>query len=422
MPLQPFQIRPHFPALALQDDGRPRVYLDNPGGTQVPKQVLDRMAGYLIRTNANHGGNFRTSEESDAVLAEARRAVADLLNAPSDQEIVFGPNMTSLAFAFSRSLARELRPGDEIVLTRMDHDGNVSPWLLAAAEREVEVKWLDFSPETYRYNLNDLEGLLTERTRLVAVNYASNALGTINDVRAVAEMAHAAGALVFADAVQYVPHGPTDVQALGCDFLACSMYKVFGPHVGVLWGREALLDRLPAYRVRPADSRPPGKFETGTQNHEGQAGALGAVEYLEWVGATQAPEHHARYARFPERRRHVHAAMAAIKAYEETLSARLIAGLQQVPGLSIHGLTDASSLAERVPTVSFTLAGRHPADVARALAAENIFVWDGDYYAVEVIQRLGLADVGGMVRVGAAHYNTLEEIDRLLAALRALTG
>jgi cysteine desulfurase family protein (TIGR01976 family) len=328
--------------------------------------------------------------------------------------------MTSLTLAISRSLARWLGPGDEIILTRMDHDANVAPWLHVAADREINVKWLDFSPETYRYHLDDLEGLLTERTRLVAVNYASNALGTINDVKTVVEMAHAAGALAFVDAVQYVPHGPTDVQALGCDFLACSLYKIFGPHVGVLWGKAELLDRLPAYKVRPAEAHPPGKFETGTQNHEGLAGALGAMEYLAWVGETLAPEHHAQYAHFGGRRQRLHAALAAIKEYEQTLSARLIAGLQRLPGVLIRGITDPARLADRVPTVSFTLEGHAPAEVAQALTAENIYVWDGDYYAVEVIERLGLAETGGMVRVGAAHYNTVEEIDRLLEALAAL--
>ena len=420
MPFDPQRIRAQFPALALQDENRPRIYLDNPGGTQAPRQVIDRITHYLVHTNANHGGRFRTSQESDAVLDEAHRAMADLLNAPSPDEIVFGPNMTSLTFAVSRSLAHWLKPDDEIILTRMDHDANVSPWLRIAPEREVVVKWLDFSPETYRYNLNDLEGLLTERTRLVAVNYASNALGTINDVKAIADMARAAGALVFVDAVQYVPHGPTDVQALGCDFLACSLYKLFGPHAGVLWGKQELLARLPAYKVRPADARPPGKFETGTQNHEGQAGALGALEYLAWVGEALAKEHHAQYAHFVGRRQYLHAGMAAIKQYEQTLSAHLIAGLQQIPGLTIHGLTDPARLADRVPTVSFTLEGHHPADIAQALAAENIYVWDGNYYAVEVLNRLGLADTGGMLRVGAVHYNTTGELDRLIQIVATL--
>jgi cysteine desulfurase family protein (TIGR01976 family) len=420
MPLQPQLVRPHFPALALSDDGRPRVYLDNPGGTQVPQQVLDRISHYLVHTNANHGGLFRTSQESDAVLDEAHRAMADLLNAPSPDEIVFGPNMTSLTFHLSRSLAGWLKPGDEIVLTRMDHDANVSPWLRVAEERGVVVRWLDFSPETYRYSLSDLEGLLSDHTRIVAVNYASNALGTINDVQAVTEMAHAAGALVYVDAVQYVPHGPTDVQAIGCDFLVCSPYKFFGPHAGVAWSKLDLLDRLPAYRVRPAAAEPPGKFETGTQNHEGQAGTLGALEYLVWVGETQAQEYHAQYSHLGGRRQHLHAAMSAIKAYEQTLSAQLIAGLQRIPGVTVRGITDPPHMADRVPTVSFTLAGHHPADVARRLASENIYVWDGDYYAVEVIHRLGLADSGGMVRVGAAHYNTIEELDRLLDVVARL--
>ncbi len=422
MPLDLDRIREQFPPLALEDDGQPRVYLDNPAGTQVPRRVLDRTRDYLVHMNANAGGVFRTSVATDALLDEVHRAVADLLNAPSWREVVFGQNMTTLTFAFSRSLGRTLKPGDELILTRMDHDANVAPWLLLAEDLGLTVKWLPFDTATYRYDLDALDDLLSERTRLAAVNYASNALGTINDVRAIAERVHAAGGLVYVDAVQYVPHGPTDVQALGCDFLVCSAYKFFGPHQGILWGREALLDRLPAYKVRPASDELPFRFETGTLSHEGMAGTLGAVEYLAWVGATMAAEHHAAYAHFPERRRHVHAAMRAIAAYERTLSERLIAGLQALPGLTIHGITDPACFDERVPTVSFTLDGHHPRDVARRLAGKNIFVWDGDYYACEVVRHLGLHAQGGMVRVGPCHYNTVEEIDRLVAAVAECVG
>ena len=422
MPLDLDRIRTRFPALALEDDGQPRVYLDNPAGTQVPDLVLDRMRDYLVHTNANADGVFRTSVATDALLEEAHRAVADLLNAPSWREIIFGQNMTTLTFAFSRSLGREMHPGDEIIVTRMDHDANVAPWLMLAEDLGLTVKWLPFDTTTYRYDLDALDDLLSERTRLAAVNYASNALGTINDVKAIGEKVHAAGGWVYVDAVQYVPHAPTDVQALGCDFLTCSAYKFFGPHQGILWGKEALLERLTAYKVRPASDALPVKFETGTLSHEGLAGTLGAVEYLAWVGATMAAEHHAAYAHFDERRRHVHAAMRAVADYERPLAVRLVAGLEAVSGLTIHGITDPAYFDERVPTVSFTLEGRHPRDVARRLAEENLFVWDGDYYAYEVVRRLGLDARGGMVRVGPCHYNTAEEIDRLIEAVAALAA
>ncbi|MFW9817725.1 MAG: aminotransferase class V-fold PLP-dependent enzyme, partial [Candidatus Thorarchaeota archaeon] len=296
----------------------------------------------------------------------------------------------------------------------MDHDANVNPWRQLAADLGLEVKWLNFSWETYRYDLQELEAMLSSRVKLLAVNYASNAIGTINEVRKITEMAHRVGALVYVDAVQYVPHSPTDVQALDCDFLVCSVYKFFGGHQGVLWGKPDLLEELPAYKVRPADDFPPGKFETGTQSHEGQAGTLGALEYLAWIGETMAEEYHPQFSRFKSRRQYLHAAMAAIKEYEKGLSTRLIEGLQQISGIKIHGVTDLSRLDDRVPTVSFTRRGFHPANIARRLAEENIFVWDGHYYAVEVIDHLGLSDQGGMVRVGAVHYNTMEEIDRLL--------
>ncbi len=421
MPLDIQLIRSQFPALLLEDGGRPRVYLDNPAGTQVPQRVIERMTRYLVHSNANHGGNFRTSTESDQILAEAHQAMADFLNAPAPEEIIFGPNMTTLTFVISRSLGRWLKPGDQVILTRMDHDANVNPWRLLADDLGLEVKWLSFSRETYRYDLKELEALLSPKVRLVAVNYASNAIGTINDVKTITEMAHQAGALVYVDAVQSTPHIPTDVQALGCDFLVCSAYKFFGPHQGILWGKRELLEKLPAYKVRPAEDYPPGKFETGTQSHEGQAGTVGALEYLAWIGETMGQEHHDRFAQFTGRRNYLHAGMAAIKEYEKTLSARLIAGLQAIPGLAIHGVTGLNELDARVPTVSFTMKGFHPREIARRLGEENIFVWDGHYYAVEVIEHLGLSDKGGMVRVGAAHYNTIEEIDRAVEAVAEIS-
>ncbi len=420
MPLDLNRIRSQFPALALNDEGRPRVYLDNPGGTQVPLKVIDRMTQYLIHTNSNKGGEFRTTRESDAVLHEAHAAMADLLNAASPDEIIFGPNMTTLTFSISRALGRLLGPGDEIIVTRLDHDADIAPWLLLAEDRGAVVKWVDINPHDCTLDMSDFESQITEKTKIVACGYASNAVGTINDVKAVVDMAHAVGALVYVDAVQYVPHGPTDFQALGCDLLACSPYKFFGPHMGAVYGRYALLDQLRAYKVRPAHDEPPDKFETGTQNHEGIAGTLGAVEYIAWLGEQFGGEYAAQFSGLSGRRLHAHTGMVAMAAYERELSQALITGLSAIPGLQIRGITNLNQLHRRVPTVSFTLAGWNPRDIAQKLGEQNIYVWDGHYYAVEVVERLGLTQSGGMVRVGAAHYNTLAEIEQLIEAVKAL--
>jgi len=414
------KIRSYYPALSLRDNGKARIYLDNPGGTQVPKQVLDFMNHYLIETNANHDGHFRTSRESDGILKDAHQAMADFLNAGSSLEIIFGPNMTTLTYAISRSLAHWFKKGEEIILTRMDHDANVMPWVQMAQDNELTIKWLEFDGDRYQYDMDSLEKLLSPNTCLIAVNYASNAIGTINDIKEISHLAHRFGALVYVDAVQYVPHAPTDVQDLGCDFLVCSAYKFFGPHQGILWGKSDLLERLPAYKVRPADENPPGKFETGTQCHEGQAGTLGALEYFAMIGKTMGEEFHQQFSTLPERSQYLHAALSAIREYEKELSAHLINGLQSIKGIKIHGITDSSKLDQRVPTVSFVKDGYQPAQIAKGLAEENVFVWDGHYYAVEVINHLGLGDKGGMLRVGAVHYNTLEEIDKLLNLLELI--
>lgn len=408
MTLDLFTIREQFPALR-----RPAIFLDNPGGTQIAQRSLERMTAYLTLHNANHGGAFATSIESDAVLEEAHRAMADLLNAARSEEIVFGNNMTSLTLHISRSIARTWNPGDEIVVTRLDHDANITPWVLAAQDRGVNVRWVDFHPEDGTLDLEDFQRALEGRPRLVAVGYASNALGTINPVAKLVPMAHAAGALVYIDAVQYAPHGPIDVQELGCDFLVCSSYKFFGPHAGILYGRYELLDELMAYKVRPAPNDPPGKFETGTQNHEGIAGVLGAVEYLEWVGALFGERYEAGYAeRYQGRRLRLKQALTAIRAYEFEISRAVLDVLEETPGVQIYGLADVRRLEERVPTFSFNLKGWHPRQLAEQLGREGIYVWDGNYYALAVTERLGLEAGGGMVRVGPVHYNTVEEIER----------
>ena len=412
-------IREQFPALALKDEGKARIYLDNPGGTQVPRQVLERMEHYLIHTNSNHGGPFRTSVESDKVLEDAHQGMADLLNAKSADEIIFGANMTSLTFAVSRSIGRLLKRGDVILLTRMDHDGNVGPWLHLAEDLGLEVKWLNFDLKTYEYDLEEAQSIFKDNNiKLAAINYASNCLGTINNVKALTEMAHLSDTLVFVDAVQYVPHGPTDVQDIGCDFLACSPYKFFGPHQGVLWGKAELLEKLEAYKVRPAENTAPGKFETGTQLHEGQAGTLGVLEYLEWLGETMGAEYLENFPEFSGRRKKLHAAMLAIQDYEQTLSSRLIEGLQNLAGVDVKGISAVKDLARRVPTVSFTVKNQNPEEIAVKLAAENIFVWDGHNYALEAVRLLGIEEAGGVVRIGPVHYNTLEEIDRTLEVLK----
>jgi len=411
-------VRAQFPSL-----DRPAIFFDNPGGTQIARQSAERMQRYLLECNANHEGAFATSRQSDALLEEAHAAMADFLNAERAQEIIFGNNMTTLTLHISRSLARQLQSGDEIVVTRLDHDANISPWLLVAEERGCKVTWIDFDVEDCTLQLDQFEKALERKPKITAFGYASNAVGTINPVRKMTEMAHAAGALVYVDAVQYAPHGPIDVQALGVDFLVCSSYKFFGPHAAALYGRYELLDELKAYKVRPAPDLPPGKFETGTQNHEGIAGVLGALEYLEWLGKTFGgdQEEGLRESGYRGRRLELKKAMTAIRAREFELSRSLLATLAGIPGLRLYGPADVRKLDQRVPTFSFTLAGMPPRQVAEKLAAEGINVWDGNYYALAVTERLGLETGGGMVRVGAVHYNTLDEVGRLGDVLKGLS-
>lgn len=420
--MNPEALRTEFPALQQTDEkGRPYVYFDGPGGTQVPRSVIAAMEEYLVRSNSNIHGAFLTSRRTDETIRRAREAAADFLNAPSPEEIVFGPNMTTLTFHISRALERELASGDEVVVTRLDHDANIAPWL-RLAEKGVIVRWADFDPETGMLDLDGLRALLNERTRLVAVGYASNALGTVNDVARITRWAHDVGAWVYVDAVHYAPHGPIDVQRLGCDFLVCSAYKFFGPHLGVLWGRRDLLERLRPDKVRPAPNEVPDRFETGTQNHEGLAGLVATVDYLAGIGERYGEPFVGWYTAFTGRRLHLKTALSAIQAYERDLGWRLIRGLQAVPGLRIWGITDPALADWRVPTVSFTLKGLSPQEVARRLAGKGIFVWDGNFYALAVTERLGLEDKGGLVRVGLAHYNTVEEVDRFLEAMEGIRG
>jgi cysteine desulfurase family protein (TIGR01976 family) len=407
-------IRSQFPSL-----NRPAVFFDNPGGTQIARQSLERINRYLLDCNANHEGAFATSIASDAILYEAHQAMADFYNAAAPEQIIFGNNMTTLTLHISRSISRDWQTGDEIIVTRLDHDANVSPWVLAAQDRGCRVTWIDFNLEDGTLKLDQLQKALERKPRLLAVGYASNSLGTVNPVARIVKMAHAAGALVYIDAVQYAPHGPIDVQKLDCDFLVSSAYKFFGPHAGILYGKRELLERLFAYKVRPATNTLPGKFETGTQNHEGLAGVLGAVEYFEWVGREFGAERMEGLSEtgFTGRRMELKKALVAIRACEFGLSRALLAALQSVPGLHIYGLTDPDRLDERVPTFSFRIKDLAPRLHAEKLAEAGIYTWDGNYYALNVTEQLGLEDSGGMLRVGATHYNTLAEVQQLKDAL-----
>ncbi|MCL4262820.1 MAG: cysteine desulfurase-like protein [Anaerolineae bacterium] len=403
-------IRRRFPALQLEVNGRTAVYLDGPGGTQVPQPVIDAIAHYLAQGGSNQGGPFFTSQYTDTVIMAARHAIMDFYHARRPEEIVFGQNMTSLTFAFSRALAQTWQPGDEIIVTRLDHDANITPWVMAATDRSVTVRWLDFDPTDCTLRLDLLPGLLNEKTRLVAVTYASNAVGSITDVPRVVQMAHQAGALVYVDSVHYAPHGPLDVQALDCDFLAASVYKFFGGHVGALYGKYEHLDRLPAYKVRPSSPQPPGKWETGTQSFESLAGVTAAVDYIASLSQTSG-----------SRRERLVWAMTQIKEYEMSLSYHFLEGAAKIPGLRVYGITDVENLVQRTPTFAVSLTGHTPETVATRLGEQGIFVWHGDYYAVAVMERLGLADKGGLVRIGFVHYNSHNEVDQVLAALAALT-
>ncbi|MFZ0547368.1 MAG: cysteine desulfurase-like protein [Candidatus Promineifilaceae bacterium] len=402
----PKNVRPLFPALQQEVDGRPALYLDGPGGTQVPHSVIEAMNGYLINGLSNSGGPFHSSRLTDETSKAARRAMMDFYNASRPEEIVFGQNMTSLTFSMSRALARSWQPGDEIIVTRIDHDANISPWLLAAEDHGVNVRWLDFRPEDCILALDTLPDLLSKKTRLVAINYASNAVGTINDVKQAIAMAHEVGALAYVDAVHYAPHDLIDVQTLDCDFLASSAYKYFGPHTGVLYGKYEHLEQLTAYKVRPASNEPPGKWETGTQSFESLAGVTAAINYI--ASLTDAAG---------TRRERLVQAMAVIKGYESGLSDYFLQEATKVPGLRVYGITDVEMLEHRTPTFAVSLKGHSAESVATQLGKQGIYVWHGHYYALAVMERLGLLESGGLVRIGFVHYNTKDEADRLLEAL-----
>jgi cysteine desulfurase family protein (TIGR01976 family) len=410
--------RQQFPALQRASAGLGPVFFDGPGGTQVPHKVVDAMVRYLTECNANHGGVFATSRDSDAVLAAAHSAAADLLHASSSKEIIFGGNMTTLTLHLSRAIGRTWRAGDELVITRMDHDANVTPWVLAARDADATVRRVDIHPEDCTLDMDDLRRQLSERTRLVAVCCASNAVGTINDVKTVTRLAHEAGALVFLDAVHFAPHAPIDVQEWGCDFLACSAYKFFGPHVGLLWGKRSLLEELPAYKLRPVPESLPDRWMTGTQNHEGLAGVGAAIAYLAELGKRRPAGEKSFCA--SNGRSALYAGLSAIRVYESGLAEQLLQALAARPRFKVWGITRRDQLSQRVPTISITMPGRSSDQIAKHLADRDIYVWQGNMYALELTERLGLEGQGGFLRIGLVHYNTSSEIDRLVRALDEL--
>jgi len=402
-------VREQFPSLQLQVNGQPAAFLDGPAGTQVPRQVMDAVRKYFLEANANTYGAFLTSRRTNEIISGARAAMADLFNCAAD-EVVFGQNMTTITLGLSRAISRGLKPGDEILLTTLDHDANFSPWK-ALEEKGVVIRKVTIRESDCTLDLDDLKSKLNSKTRLVAVGYASNAVGSINPVAEITKLAHAVGAMIFIDAVHYAPHGPIDVQALDCDFLVCSPYKFFGPHMGALYGKKQLLEKFQPYKVRPAADTVPECWETGTQVQELIAGIHAAVEYLAELGRRCDSSS-------TNRRSALLAAYRSTVAYERTLVAQLIEGLLAIPGLRFFGISDAKRFEERCSTVSFRLAKGTPTEVATFLGDRGIFTWDGNFYALNLTERLGVEQLGGVLRVGLVHYNTATEVDRLLVALR----
>jgi cysteine desulfurase family protein (TIGR01976 family) len=408
-PLDLAWVRSQFPSLSRRVNGVPAALLDGPGGTQVPQRVIDAISDYLSVRNANTGGAYATSRETDEMISGARSAIADFLGGDAD-EIVFGPNMTTLTFAISRAIGRELKSGDEILLTHLDHDANVSPWR-ALEERGVKIQFADINESDCTLNLDDLTRKITPRTKLVAVGYASNAVGTINDVKSIIRLVHDAGAMIFIDAVHYAPHGAIDVGELDCDFLACSTYKFFGPHMGVLYGKREHLARLQPYKVRANTNAVPQRWEWGTLNHECIAGIAACVEYLAELGRSVAS--------CADRRQALTSAYEAIQSHERKLMERMLRGLKEIPSLRLFGISDPARIESRCPTFAIRIDGHTPLELATKLGDRGIFTWDGNYYAINLTERLGVEQTGGFLRIGLVHYNTEDEVDRVLEGLRS---
>ena len=402
-------VREQFPSLQLRVNGQVAAFLDGPAGTQVPRQVMHAVQNYFLNSNANTYGAFLTSRRTDEMIRSARAAMADFFNCDSN-EVVFGQNMTTITFALARAIGRELKPGDEIVVTTLDHDANVAPWR-ALEEKGMIICQVDIREADCTLDLEDLKRKISAKTKLVAVGYASNIVGTINPVAEITKLAHAAGALMFIDAVHYAPHGPMDVKALDCDFLVCSPYKFFGPHMGTLYGKKEHLERFRPYKVRPATDASPERWETGTQVQELIPGIAAAVDYIAELGR------HCD-ATVKNRRAALLAAYRATRRYETGLVTRLIEGLLAIPGIQIFGITDPKRFDERCSTLSFRLGEHHPMAIATFLGDRGIFTWDGNFYALSLAERLGVEQHGGVLRVGLVHYNTVEEVEKLLATLR----
>jgi cysteine desulfurase family protein (TIGR01976 family) len=398
-------VRTQFPALALKDNNQPRIYLDNPAGTQVSQRVIDGVAKGMTIGASNLGGAFSASRTADQIWHDAHQSMADFLGA-SPKEVIIGPSMTNLTFNMSRTIGRTLSAGDEIIVTCMDHEGDISPWLHLARDLDLVIKWLPFDKETWRIEPQDLESLLSDKTRLLALNYASNLTGSINDVNLLVSIARDAGILTYVDAVQFAPHGLIDVNTIGCDFLACSSYKFFGPHMGILWGRQDILESLDAYKCRCSSMALPEKFETGTPQTEMLCGLIETVGYLEWLGSELGGN--------GTRRDLLRAAYDGFGNYENNLTRAIIEGLMNISGITIHGITNNNRISERVPTISFTHDKVDPETIASSMANAGIFVWHGHNYAFEPVRHLGINENTGVVRVGIAHYNTQSEIDKTL--------
>jgi cysteine desulfurase family protein (TIGR01976 family) len=424
-------IRSQFPSLSQTVNGHPAVFFDGPGGTQVPQRVIDATSAYLRQDNANTGGAYATSRHTDAMVASSRAAMADFLHCDAD-EVAFGPNMTTLTFAISRAIGRDLGPGDEILLTRLDHDANFSPWQQMAQDRGVTVRIGEIHDEDCTLDMADLASKINKKTKLVAVGFASNAVGTINPVKEIIGLAHAAGGLAYIDAVHYAPHGLIDVAALDCDFLVCSTYKFFGPHMGVLYGKREHFERLRPYKVRPNTNAIPNCWEWGTLNHEGIAGIAACVEYMADLGRHVAEIRPPRPSRCSQggdhesqatlRRAAIGAAYAAIHAHERALVERMLDGLKKIPGLKIYGITDPARFNDRCPTFAVRSASHTPVELATKLGERGFFTWDGNYYALNLTEHFDVERSGGFLRIGLVHYNTQEEVDRLLAAMREIVG
>ncbi len=404
-------VRGQFPSLRQVVNGHPAAFLDAPAGTQVPQQVINAVCEYFETSNANTCGTFATSRRTDAMIAGARAAMADFFNC-DPAEVFLGQNMTTLTFALARGIGRDLKPGDEIVVTTLDHDANVAPWR-ALEDRGVVIRQVDIREDDCTLDLDDFRRKITPHTKLVAVGYASNAVGTINPVDEIIRLAHDTGALAFIDAVHYAPHGSIDVRALDCDFLACSPYKFFGPHMGCIYGKRDLLMRFRPYKVRPAPEALPDRWETGTQIHEGLAGVTAAIDYMAKLGRHVDPD-------VADRRSALISAHNAMREHEMSLAAHMIRGLIEIPGLRFYGVSDPTHFHQRVPTVGVRLAAHTPLECAKFLGDRGIFTWDGNYYALNLTERLGVEKTGGLLRIGLVHYNTADEVDRLLSTLREL--